>query len=132
MRASKDVLIVDDDAAIREMVCAALQGEKLTCDTAADGHDALDLLAKTDYAVILLDLKMPSMDGFGVLNTIREWEKFQQSGTVVLVMTATDRDVFPTLGENVQAVIRKPFAISELADIVRSCVNIRRAHVSRA
>lgn len=129
MRKSKDVLIVDDDAGILQVISLALRNDGLSFDTASDGVDALAYLQSTDYCVVLLDLRMPRLDGVGVLTKVREWQAFQVAGPVVLVMTAfSDRDGLPLLAEVVQAVVRKPFDLPELAGIVQGCVTARRGH----
>jgi CheY-like chemotaxis protein len=133
MRKSSDVLIVDDDAGIRQVIRLALQKDAISCDVATDGLDALEHLKTTDYAVVLLDLMMPRMDGIGVLTTVRDWEPFQHAAPVVLVMTAfPNREELPVLGEVVQAVVRKPFDLGDLAGIVHGCVTARRGHVPQA
>jgi len=78
--ASKRVLIVDDDAVIRELLCAILRQRDLVVDEAADGQEALELLKENIYSVVLLDLLMPNVDGFGVLEGLT-------SSPVVLVIT---------------------------------------------
>jgi CheY-like chemotaxis protein len=132
MRKSKDVLVVDDDAGILNVISLALHNEGMSFDTAVDGMDALAHLQATDYCVVLLDLRMPRLDGIGVLTTVREWRAFQLAGPVVLVMTAfSDREGLPVLAEVVQAVVRKPFDLPELAGIVQGCVTARRGHAAR-
>ena len=62
------ILIVEDDVAIRGMLTAALGREALTVDTACDGIAALEKLATAAYAVIIVDLMMPRMDGYAFLD----------------------------------------------------------------
>lgn len=59
-----DVLIVDDEADVRETLEIVLRDEGFTVATAADGHDALELLHGLDCRLILLDLMMPGMSGW--------------------------------------------------------------------
>ena len=59
-----NVLVVDDQAVIRETLQTALDDEGFTVETAANGREALDILGRWDPCVILLDLMMPVMDGW--------------------------------------------------------------------
>lgn len=127
MRKTKDVLVVDDDEPLRTMVCTALTAAELSCDTADNGVHAIKLLQTTDYSVVLLDLRMPQMGGEGVITKAAEWEPLQARQPVVLIMTAfPDRDALPNFADSVQAMIRKPFDITDLVAIVRGCVVGRR------
>ncbi|HKO54825.1 MAG TPA: response regulator [Thermoanaerobaculia bacterium] len=127
LRESKVVLITDDDAGIRQLLCRALEHHELSCDTATDGSQALEYLQARDYAVLLLDLMMPKVDGFSVLTAMSSWQKQLDTGPVVLVMTAFDGHLdLPVLDESVHALIRKPFDLPELAELVLGCVTLRR------
>src|SRR5438045_5558734 len=85
---SKDVLIVDDDDAIRRLLGTALTRAGLTCDTAADGVFALEHLTEKSYAVMLLDMMMPRLDGAGVLHEIRSRQLSDVERPIVLLVTA--------------------------------------------
>lgn len=131
-RLVKDVLVIDDDHAIRTLVATALTRVKLSCDTAVDGSDALDWLEGTQYSVILVDLMMPRLDGAAFVVALREREKLSNDRPVVLMMTAFSiRDTPPAIGERVQAVVQKPFDVFELAELVRDCVDARAAALAR-
>ncbi|HEX8408146.1 MAG TPA: response regulator [Thermoanaerobaculia bacterium] len=129
---SKDVLIVDDDDAIRNLLCTALTHAGLTCDDASHGVDALQKLKTTDYSVLLLDLMMPQLDGSGVLTELQTWQQPQDRKPVIVVVTAFPERERPALpGEMVQAVVRKPFDVTELTELVAGCVAARRAHAEQ-
>ncbi|HEX8155686.1 MAG TPA: response regulator, partial [Thermoanaerobaculia bacterium] len=66
------VLVADDDHSIRQLVTTIVRRERLLVDSAADGAEAIALLAQHEYAVILLDLMMPRVDGFGVVEYIKQ------------------------------------------------------------
>jgi two-component system nitrogen regulation response regulator NtrX len=72
MSAAPRILIVDDQAAVREELAYALKFEGYRAVEAADGQAGLDLLDEGDVAVVLLDIKMPGLDGMQVLGRIRE------------------------------------------------------------
>ncbi|HUP61692.1 MAG TPA: response regulator [Thermoanaerobaculia bacterium] len=115
------VLIVDDDAVVREILHAALRQKALVVDIARDGQEAIDFLRQHSYAVVLLDLLMPVTDGFGVLDAMAEG-----TGTIVLIITAADRGVIEQLdARRIHGVVRKPFDPNDLAAIVEACADIR-------
>ncbi len=78
------VLVVDDEEIVRESLLGWLEKDGYTVDTAPDGRTALDRIGKEPWAIMLLDLKMPGMDGMQVL----EETKKLRPETVVVIMTA--------------------------------------------
>ncbi len=68
----KSILLVDDDAAIRDLYQQLLVGAGYTVDTATEGKTALEKIAKNSYDLVLLDIMMPQIDGIGVLDTLNE------------------------------------------------------------
>ena len=116
---AKRVLIVDDDAVIRELLGTLLRQRDLTVDEASDGREALELLKENVYSVVLLDLLMPNVDGFGVLEGLT-------SSPVVLVITGAERALVKQLDpKKIHGVVRKPFDAEELANLVVACAEIR-------
>lgn len=125
-RPARDVLIVDDDDAIRNLIHAALTRSGLTCDISADGLEALDQLQANMYAVMLLDLMMPRLDGPGVLTRLRAAGPDGERPVVVVVTASTDRESLNPVAEMVQVVIRKPFDLTRLSELVQDCVAARK------
>jgi sigma-B regulation protein RsbU (phosphoserine phosphatase) len=124
MEQQKRVLVVDDDPAVRDLLVFVLQRYSLTVDQAADGREALALIKQNQYAVIVLDLIMPVLDGFGVLDALAGPEV--SSRPVVLVLTGADRGDFLHLdAQRVHGIVKKPFDPDELASIVVACAEIR-------
>ncbi|PYQ59737.1 MAG: hypothetical protein DMF58_10595 [Acidobacteria bacterium] len=116
------VLVVDDDATIRALLGSVLRRRDLEVDEAADGAEALDLLRQNSYAVVLLDLLMPNVDGFAVLDEFGS----AISTPVVLVITGADRSLIKQLDpQRIHGVVRKPFDSEDLADVVVACAEIR-------
>jgi CheY-like chemotaxis protein len=116
------VLIADDDQAIRQLVCTIVQREGLEVDCVADGAEAIEKLKTHDYAVILLDLMMPRVDGFGVVEYLRLNPPFQKP--VILVVSAYADQSFQQVDPNIVAgVLRKPFEVADLGSLVRLCVH---------
>jgi DNA-binding response OmpR family regulator len=125
----KDVLIVEDDDSIRNLVALALTRAGLRCDTAADGVYAVEHLTEKRYSVLLLDMSMPRLDGAGVLKEIRAFYDDHSERPIVLVMTAgAQQEPLQPFAEIVHAVIRKPFDVRELRELVKGCVVLRERH----
>jgi CheY-like chemotaxis protein len=118
------ILIVDDDPAVRHILGSVLRQRSLVVDETDGGGEAIELLRKNRYAVILLDLLMPVPDGFQVLEAMVA-DKLQ-SPPVVLVVTAADRAVTDRLDARyIHGIIRKPFDAEEVASIVVACSEIK-------
>ena len=121
-RNNSRVLVADDDQSIRQLVCTIIQREGLEVDSAGDGVEAIDALRRHEYAVILLDLMMPRIDGFQVIEHLRTHPPAQKP--VVLVITAYADQKFKEVDPDVVAgVIRKPFEVADLGNLVNLCVH---------
>jgi CheY-like chemotaxis protein len=116
------VLVADDDQAIRQLVSTIILRERVQVDSACDGVEAVELLKKHDYAVILLDLMMPRLDGFGVVEHIRRNPPAIKP--IVLIVTAYADQKFKEVDPQIVAgVLRKPFEVADLGSLVRLCVS---------
>jgi CheY-like chemotaxis protein len=116
------VLVIDDEESVRRMLSSALRQRTLSVDEASDGRDAIALVNENRYAVVLLDLLMPEVDGFHVLDAIGR----VTNPPVVLVVSGADRALIDRLDSRlIHGIIRKPFDPVEIADIVQACAEIR-------
>ena len=116
------VLVADDDQSIRQLVCTIIKREKIEVDCAADGEEAIAKLKEHEYSVILLDLMMPRLDGFGVIDYLRKHAPLRKP--IVLVITAYADQRFKQVNPDIVAgVLRKPFEVADLGTLVRLCVN---------
>ena len=112
------ILIVEDDPLIRRLLQLRFRREPLRVDTAADGVQALERLERSSYALVLLDLMMARMSGFGVIEALGRFER----RPLVFVMTAYDDTVTRSLDPGiVYAVWRKPFDLELLVEVVCRC-----------
>ena len=113
------VLQIEDDSRTAESVEMILQAEGHSCDTARSGETALELARATEYDLILLDIGLPGMDGYEVLNHIRRagvtTPVIIQSGLVLLKNKVKDLGVADCLA--------KPFGRRELTDSIENAVN---------
>ena len=116
------VLVADDDQSIRQLLGTIIKRERLEVDLAADGAEAIEFLGKGEYSVILLDLMMPRVDGFGVIEYLRTHPTTHKP--VVIVITAYADQRFKEVdAEIVSGVLRKPFDVAEVGSLVRLCIN---------
>src|SRR2546421_11281113 len=69
---TRDILVIEDDPAVADVLCLALQSEGYTVEVAADGEEGLISLQQRRYRLLLLDLLLPRLDGMGVLCALRE------------------------------------------------------------
>lgn len=112
------ILIVDDESSIRRVFRDILEHEKYSVDEAADGMDALAKIEKTKYDVIVMDIKMPKMDGIETLS------KIQNIADVPVIMISGHADIETA----VQAVKMGAFDfISKPLDLQRILITIRNA-----
>jgi DNA-binding response OmpR family regulator len=113
-RPRHDILVVDDDPDVRETLCLALQDAGHQVAVAADGAQALDLLRRGHYRTLLLDLMLPGLDGFAVLQRLRAEPALRPP--VVLVLSALQRraDVLAALEAGADDYLAKPFDLDDL------------------
>jgi DNA-binding response OmpR family regulator len=112
----KPILIVDDEKNIRLTLSQALKILEVETDTAANGEEALAKLKEREFGLILLDLKMPGMDGMEVLRRVREI----RPDIRIIIITA-----YGTVESAVEAMklgavdfIQKPFSPEEIRELV--------------
>jgi CheY-like chemotaxis protein len=114
--AKHKILLVDDDPAIRQILCHLLVEEGYLVRTAANGVEAVELAKTTKFDLVLLDLSMPGKDG---------WETSKQLSTEnpllpVILMTARPNQLFPALASGVGALLEKPLDFAKLFQTIKS------------
>lgn len=114
------VLIVGDDETIPEAFLPALHDHGLSVDLASDGLAALAYVREHEYAVILVDVMMPRMDGKEFLRAYGEIRRTRRA--VVFVVTECDDRILRKFDSAlVHARIRKPFDAARLSLMIRDC-----------
>ena len=112
MPAKARVLIADDDAGIRELLRDQLEAAGFETKVARDGHQALDRIWSFRPDAMVLDLSMPGLDGFGVLQSLQD----QAIRLPVLVLTARHdaSDVRKAVSLGARDYLAKPFTEAQL------------------
>ena len=118
----KHILIVEDEPDIQELLCAYLQDAGYGTAAAGDGVAALELFQSRPFDLVLLDLMLPKIDGFGVCELIR-----RQSQVPILMLTALDGEGEQLRGFrlNIDDYVTKPFSMPVLLEKIR--VILRRS-----
>lgn len=110
------VLVVDDEPAIRALVAKIVDRAGYPVDTARDGAEAIDMLATQQYAVAVLDLMMPNIDGYALIEHMKE---HVANRPAIIVISAGDSASLRRLdGSVVHSILRKPFDIDVLGDLI--------------
>jgi len=110
----KRVLIADDKATGRELVRTVLEGKGYLVFEAADGIEALEAAHRVQPDLIILDLHMPGLDGFGVIQELRQDEGFLVTPVLALTASAMQGDRQRALAAGFSAYITKPVSLKAL------------------
>jgi len=117
-----EVLIVDDDPSVRDLLALYFEKERFAVRTAANGDEALTLVAARRPDLVLLDIMMPGKDGYEVCRQLRA-----QGAIPIIFLTARDDEVEPIIGLELGAddYVTKPFNAREVVARVKAV--LRRA-----
>ncbi len=115
----KKILAVDDERHIVRLVQVNLQRAGYEVVTAYDGKEALEKVASEQPDLIVLDVMMPYMDGFEVLQNLRKNMSTRDLPVIMLTAKAQDADVFRGWQSGVDCYLTKPFNPMELISFVK-------------
>lgn len=111
------VLVVEDDPAVRNLVCTALASRGYPYLTATTASDAITAAATKEPQIVLLDLGLPDMDGVKVIRRIRTWSTMP---IIVLSARSDDTDKIEALDAGADDYLTKPFSVGELLARLRT------------
>jgi CheY-like chemotaxis protein len=114
----KKILVADDRSTSRELVRNALEGSGYEIVEAADGVEALEQAHAQHPDAIILDLHMPRLDGFGVLEALRREEEFAATPVMALTASAMAGDRERAIAAGFTGYIAKPIRLAALRDEV--------------
>jgi CheY-like chemotaxis protein len=118
------VLVVEDNDDLRELVGGILEREGFHVSMAADGQEALDLTTSAVPDLILLDMRMPRMDGWAFA---REYRRRHGQRTPIVVVTAAESAAARAADVGAEGCLAKPFDIEDLLAVVRRFAFAERA-----
>ncbi len=111
-RKKTPLLIVDDDRAVRRLLARVAERAGFEVDTAKDGIDALEMLRRKQYDIAIVDLMMPRLSGYELVQQI---STLVPRPTVIVATALMNSDVATLDDSMVRKVIRKPFDINAVA-----------------
>jgi DNA-binding response OmpR family regulator len=120
------ILIIDDDWMNREMLEAHLEGEGHTVKLAANGQKGLALAEAERPALVLLDLRMPEMDGVEVLQALRQIDSMHNIPVLMITGLGNTVDVERSLAAGADDFLAKPFETRLMLQRVKTMLRITR------
>lgn len=120
----RSVLVVDDDPGLQGLFTTLLGRDGYAVDCAPTGRQAFEYLRRGSYSVILLDLMMPDVNGFELLDRL-ERDSPSLLRRVIVLTGAAQRVVDGLDPKRVFSVMRKPFDINELMECTQECARGR-------
>lgn len=123
------ILVVDDEPTITEFVSHALKREGYSVDVAGTGEDALQMAAKSNYDLYVLDVMLPGLDGYELCRRLR-----QKTAAAVLFLSARDTELDKVVGLEMGGddYLAKPFGMRELIARVRALLRRRAGNFPNA
>lgn len=116
------VLLVDDNEATCTLVTALLRRD-FHVETCGDGAEAIENLKTRQYAAVLLDLRMPNIDGFGVLEFLKQNSPQTVRRTIILTASLTPAEIARARTYDIFCVVSKPFEVEVLLAAVKQCAS---------
>jgi DNA-binding NtrC family response regulator len=116
MPAKNRILVVDDEDALRTVLSSELEGEGYIVQMAGDGDEAIKILEKNTFDLILLDIKMPTVDGFEVLKYVKQ----HSPSTKVIMLTgfADLKNAIESKKLGAEDFVSKPYDLVDLLTTV--------------
>ena len=122
MDGKKRALVVDDDDPIRAMLAKVVERQNLEVDTARDGVEAIERIDEDGYSVILLDLMMPRVDGYGVLKHLEAHHPGKLRCTII-ASAVPESEILKQFDMPVFRIHAKPFDMAKLIADIKTCVD---------
>ena len=112
------VLVVDDEETMRMLITETLALEDYEILEATNGEAALEIIQSESPDIILLDLMMPKMDGYEVINNLKEKELLSESKIIILTAKGQQKEKELALKHGADDFLSKPFSPMGLLDLV--------------
>jgi len=124
------ILVIEDEAAIREGLADVLVYHGYAVDQAATGNEGLDRALTGRYDLVLLDIMLPGIDGFRICDRIREADREQP--IIMLTARTSDEDIVEGLTLGADDYVAKPFSVQQLILRIGAVLRRSRAGLERA
>jgi CheY-like chemotaxis protein len=121
------LLVVDDSPSVRRVVSNMLKSHGWEVQTARDGVEALETIARDLPAAVLLDIEMPRMDGYELMATIRSQEQYRHLPLIVLTSRAAAKHQQRAIQLGADAYVVKPYQDEELLGTIATLVQARQS-----
>lgn len=120
----KKVLLADDNDSVRKSVGYYLKAKNFEVEFAKDGEEALQLAESFCPDVIVLDIKMPKMNGIAFIKEIQEKSKLKDI-PIVVITAVTNLNADIEVGDKQIKVLQKPFSLEQLLKVVYQATNTK-------
>jgi DNA-binding NtrC family response regulator len=121
MGEKKKILVVDDEESLRTVLSTELASEGYDVGTAADGDDAITEMGKKSFDLVLLDIKMPRMNGFEVLKHVKD--KHPRTKVIMLTGFADLKNAIESKKLGAEDFVSKPYDLVDLLTTIERVMN---------
>ncbi|MEE9289221.1 MAG: response regulator [Bacteroidota bacterium] len=121
MAEKKKILVVDDEDALRTVLSGELVGEGYDVETAADGDEAINVIQARTFDLVLLDIKMPKVDGFEVLKFLKS--KYPNIKVIMLTGFADLKNAIESKKLGAEDFVSKPYDLVDLLTTIERVVS---------
>ena len=126
------ILLIDDQQDVADLMKMELDALGYRVLTATDGHTGLEMAMRDFPDVIISDIKMPRMDGYELIQSLRRTPRLASVPVIALTGLGTKKHVTAALAAGYDAHLNKPVEVSELSDLIQSLLAQRRARSTQA
>lgn len=114
-----EILMAEDDPLIARFLGGSLTGAGFTVTHVGDGESALEALKQQSYGCVILDLNMPKLDGYGVVEAMRQQAKTQSTPVLILSLRSQENDIIRAFDLGADDYVSKPFSPLEVISRIR-------------
>lgn len=114
----KKILVADDELSLRYLIVETLELEDYDVYQAEDGEEAVKLALEIKPEIMILDLMMPKLDGYGVLDRLQKEDKINEMKIIMLTAKAQKEDKERGISNGADVFLTKPFSPLELLDVI--------------
>ena len=118
------ILIADDESSLRVLLSEVMQREGYEVETAVNGEEAVQKARERDFDVVVMDVRMPKMDG---IQALREMKRINPALTVVMITAVENQEIaLEAVRQGAYDFFNKPFELAEIRVVVRRAVEKRQ------